>query len=87
MVMGANCFVWYVQTRFKIDTSSEGLGVLLEQNHGTLTYPKWYPIGYVSQSLRDYEERYAQVEKETQHGARVKQLTSKTVSCNQDLCW
>ena len=55
--MGANCFVWYVQTRFKIDASSEGLGVLLEQNHGTLTYPKWYPIGYVSQSLRDYEER------------------------------
>ena len=30
-----------LQTRLKIDASSEGLGALLEQNHGTLTYPKW----------------------------------------------
>ena len=33
-----------LQTRLKIDASSEGLGALLEQNHGTLTYPKWYPV-------------------------------------------
>ena len=37
-----------LQTRLKIDASSEGLGALLEQNHGTLTYSKWYPVGYVS---------------------------------------
>ena len=53
-----------LQTGSKIDASSEGLGALLEENHGTLTYPKWYPIGYESRSLRDYKKRYAQVEKE-----------------------
>ena len=37
-----------LQTRLKIDASSEGLGAFLEQNHGTLTYPKWSPIGYTS---------------------------------------
>ena len=35
-----------LQTHLKINTSSEELGALLEQNYGTLTYPKWYPIGY-----------------------------------------
>ena len=35
-----------LQTRLKIDASSEGLGALLEQKHRTLTYPKWYPIVY-----------------------------------------
>ena len=54
-----------LQTRLKIDASSEGLGALLEQNHGTLTYPKCNPVGYASQSLRDYKKRYAQIEKET----------------------
>ena len=54
-----------LQTRLKIDASSEELGALLEQNHGTLTYPKWYPVGYASRSLQDYEKRYAQIEKET----------------------
>ena len=49
----------------KIDASSEGLDALLEQNHGTLTYPKWYPVGYAPRSLRDYEKRYTQIEKET----------------------
>ena len=38
-----------LQTRLKINASSKGLGALLEQNHGTLTYPNWYPIGYASQ--------------------------------------
>ena len=41
----------YLQTRLKIDASSEGLGALLEQNHRTLTYPKCYPVGYASRSL------------------------------------
>ena len=54
-----------LQSRLKINTSSEGLGSLLEQNHGTLTYPKWYPIGYASRSLWDYKKHYAQIEKET----------------------
>ena len=54
-----------LQTRLKIDASSEGLGALLEQNHRTLTYPKCYPVGYASRSLWDYEKRYAQIEKET----------------------
>ena len=54
-----------LQTRLKIYSRSEGLGALLEQNHGTLTYPKWYLVGYVSGSLQDYEKRYAQIEKET----------------------
>ena len=40
-----------LQTRLAIVASSEGLGALLEQNYGTLTYPKWYPVGYLSQSL------------------------------------
>ena len=40
-----------LQTRLKIDASSEGLGALLEQNHRTLTYPKCYPVGYASRSL------------------------------------
>ena len=53
------------KTRLKIDASSEGLGALLERNHGTLTYPKWYPVGYASRSLREDEKCYAQIEKET----------------------
>ena len=53
-----------LQTSFKIDASSGGLCTLLEQNHGTLTYPKWYSVGYVSRSLQNYERRYAQIETE-----------------------
>ena len=53
-----------LQTCLKIDASSEGLGALLVQNHRTLTYPKWCPVGYVSQSLRNYKKCYAQIEKE-----------------------
>ena len=37
-----------LQTRLAIVASSEGLGALLELNYGTLTYPKWYPVGYAS---------------------------------------
>ena len=52
-------------TRLKIDASSEGVGALLEQNHGSLENPQRRPIGYSSHALRDYEKRYAQIEKET----------------------
>ena len=44
------------KTRLKIDASSEGLGALLEQNHGALTYPKWYPVGYVSRPPRNHKK-------------------------------
>ena len=49
----------------KIYANLEGLSALQEQKHGTLTYPKWHPVGYASRSLRDYENRYAQIIKET----------------------
>ena len=54
-----------LQTRLKTDANSEGLGALLEQNCGTLSYPKRYTVGHASQSLRDYKKRYVQIEKET----------------------
>ena len=52
-------------TRLKIDTSSEGVGALLEQDHGSLENPQWHQIGYSSHALRDYEKRYVQIGKET----------------------
>ena len=52
-------------TRLKTDASSVGLGAFLEQNYGTVSNEKWHPIGYSSRALRDYEKRYAQIEKET----------------------
>ena len=52
-------------TRLKTDASSVGLGAFLEQNYGTVSNEKWHPIGYSSRGLRDYEKRYAQIEKET----------------------
>ena len=52
-------------TRLKIHASSEGLGALLEQNHGSLENPQWNPIGCSSCTLRDHEKRYAQIQKET----------------------
>ena len=54
-----------ILTRLKIDASSEGVGELLEQNHGSLENPQWHPIGYSSCALRHYEKRYVQIEKET----------------------
>ena len=54
-----------LQNCLKINASSEGLCAFLEQNHGTLIYPKWYPTGYGSRSLWDYERHYNQIEKET----------------------
>ena len=41
-----------LSTRLKIDASSEGLGALLKQNHGSLENPQWHPIGYSSRTLR-----------------------------------
>ena len=52
-------------TRLRIDASSKGFISLLERNHVALTYSKWYPFRYASRLLRDYEKRYAQIEKET----------------------
>ena len=52
-----------LQTRLKINASSEGLGAFLEQNRGSLTYTKWHPIRYASGTLQDYEKRYTQIEK------------------------
>ena len=43
----------------------EGLGALLKEKDGLLENPQWHPIGYSSRALRDYEKRYAQIQKET----------------------
>ena len=52
-------------TRLKTDANSVGLGAFFEQNCGTVSNEKCHPIGYSSRALRDYEKRYAQLEKET----------------------
>ena len=51
-------------TRLKPDAISEGLGALLEQNHGSEEEERWHPIVYASRALQPYETRYAQIEKE-----------------------
>ena len=51
-------------TRLRPDASSEGLGALLEQNHGSENDEKWHPIAYASRALQPFEQRYAQIEKE-----------------------
>ena len=50
--------------RLKPDAISEGLGALLEQNHGSEEEQRWHPIAYASRALQPYETRYAQFEKE-----------------------
>ena len=68
LVTSASCLKIFdsnLPTRLKTDASSLGLGAFLEQNYGTVTNEKWHPIGYSSRALRDYEKRYAQIEKET----------------------
>ena len=52
-------------TGLKIDASSEEVGALLDQNHGSLENPQWHPIGYLPRALCDYEKQYAPIEKET----------------------
>ena len=54
-----------LSTRLKTDASSVGLGAFLEQNYGTVKNEKWHPIVYSSRALRDYERRYAQIQKGT----------------------
>ena len=51
-------------TRLRPDASSEGLGALLEQNHGSENDEKWHPIAYASRALQPFEQRHAQIEKE-----------------------
>ena len=53
-----------LQTKLKIDTSSEGLGAPLQENHGLPENVQWYSIEHASWALRDYEKRYVQIEKE-----------------------
>ena len=52
-------------SRLKPDASSYGLGALLQQNHGSEDFPRWFPIAYASRALLPYEKNYAQIEKET----------------------
>ena len=52
-------------SRLKPGASSDGLGALLEQNHGSEDSPRWSPIAYASRALLPYEKNYAQIEKET----------------------
>ena len=59
-----NVFYPNLPRRLKIDASSEGLGAVLKQNHGSLENPQWHPIGYLSRTLCDYEKLYAQIEEE-----------------------
>ena len=61
---GPQIFDSNLPTRLKNDASSVGLGAFLKQNYGTVTNEKWHPTGHSSRALRDYEEPYAQMEKE-----------------------
>ena len=47
-------------TRVCSDSSSYGLGGVLEQKHNN----EWYPVHFVSRTLTDTERSYAQIEKE-----------------------
>jgi len=49
------------ETRVSADSSSYGLGALLEQRQADT---EWRPVYYASRTLSDTEKRYAQVEKE-----------------------
>ena len=47
--------------RIRTDSSSEGLGAMIEQNHHDL----WFPIAFASRALNHSEKNYAQIERET----------------------
>ena len=70
LITTAPCLKFFnpnLPTRLKPDASSEGLGALLKQNHGSENdekYEKWHPIAYESRALQPFEQRYAQIEKE-----------------------
>uniref|UniRef100_A0A4W5K9F3 ribonuclease H n=1 Tax=Hucho hucho TaxID=62062 RepID=A0A4W5K9F3_9TELE len=51
----------HAKTKVSADASSFGLGVVLTQMQDNM---EWRPIAYISRSLSDTEQRYAQVEKE-----------------------
>ena len=64
LVTSSPCLKYFnanLPTRLRPDASSEGLGALLEQLHDG----EWYPVGFASRALREYEKKYAQIEKET----------------------
>ena len=68
LITSPPCLKYYdpnLPTRLKPDASSEGLGALLEQNHGTEDCEQWFPIAFASRALAPYEKNYAQIEKET----------------------
>ena len=60
-----NIFDSKLPTRLRTDASSEGLYAFFKQIYGTVDNEKWHSIGYLSRALRSYENRYAQMEKET----------------------
>ncbi|CAB4005693.1 Transposon Ty3-I Gag-Pol poly [Paramuricea clavata] len=67
LITSPPCLKFYdpnLPTRFKPDASADGLGALLEQNHGSDDSPQWFPIAYASRALLPYERNYAQIEKE-----------------------
>ena len=55
LIMSAPILIFFsnLPIRLKIDASSEGVGALLEQNHGLLENPKLHPIGYSACTLLD----------------------------------
>ena len=51
----------HLPTRIRTDSSSEGLGAMIEQSIDG----NWFPVAYASRSLTSAEKNYAQIEKET----------------------
>ena len=48
------------KTRISTDTSKDGLGAVLLQDHDG----DWKPVAYAARSMTETEQRYAQIEKE-----------------------
>ena len=47
--------------RVTTDASKSGLGTVLEQNHAE----EWKPVAFLSRAMTQWEQHYAQIEKET----------------------
>ena len=63
MVMSDAVLKFYdpmLKTRLRSDASNEGLGAMLEQEHGD----QWHPVAYASRSLNSSERNYAPIEAE-----------------------